>query len=157
MGSARSLRRRVLGAALAAALVTMPGFAAAVCAPAATAIFPASGIAGTSVTATISGEGLTGGTLTVYGDTGLTATVQSSTDIALTVRLDLAATAVPGERIIFVDTPGGTTGVSFVINVAGGPVVAAVGRDRLWATQFHPEKSGPVGMRVLANFVAASR
>jgi glutamine amidotransferase len=39
----------------------------------------------------------------------------------------------------------------------GGPVVAAVGRDRLWATQFHPEKSGPVGMRVLANFVAASR
>jgi imidazole glycerol-phosphate synthase subunit HisH len=37
----------------------------------------------------------------------------------------------------------------------GGPVVAAVGRDRLWATQFHPEKSGPVGMRVLANFVAA--
>jgi len=39
----------------------------------------------------------------------------------------------------------------------GGPVVAALGRDRLWATQFHPEKSGPVGMRVLANFVAASR
>jgi glutamine amidotransferase len=39
----------------------------------------------------------------------------------------------------------------------GGPVVAAVGTGRLWATQFHPEKSGPVGMRVLANFVTASR
>ncbi|MGH9177156.1 MAG: imidazole glycerol phosphate synthase subunit HisH [Acidimicrobiales bacterium] len=34
----------------------------------------------------------------------------------------------------------------------GGPVVAAVERGPLWATQFHPEKSGTVGARVLANF-----
>jgi imidazole glycerol-phosphate synthase subunit HisH len=38
----------------------------------------------------------------------------------------------------------------------GGPVVAAVQRDRLWATQFHPEKSGATGLRILANFVAAT-
>ena len=37
----------------------------------------------------------------------------------------------------------------------GGPVVAAVGRDRVWATQFHPEKSGSTGLRILANFAAA--
>jgi len=35
----------------------------------------------------------------------------------------------------------------------GGPVVAAVARGPVWATQFHPEKSGPVGLRLLANFV----
>jgi glutamine amidotransferase len=37
----------------------------------------------------------------------------------------------------------------------GGPVVAAAARGRVWATQFHPEKSGPAGLRLLANFVAA--
>lgn len=37
----------------------------------------------------------------------------------------------------------------------GGPVTAAVERGSLWATQFHPEKSGAVGARVLANFAKA--
>jgi glutamine amidotransferase len=37
----------------------------------------------------------------------------------------------------------------------GGDIVAAVQRDNLWATQFHPEKSGSPGMQVLANFVAS--
>jgi glutamine amidotransferase len=35
----------------------------------------------------------------------------------------------------------------------GSPVVAAVERGSVWATQFHPEKSGAAGLRVLGNFV----
>jgi glutamine amidotransferase len=35
----------------------------------------------------------------------------------------------------------------------GGPVTAAVARGNVWATQFHPEKSGTVGLAVLNNFM----
>ncbi len=35
------------------------------------------------------------------------------------------------------------------------PVTAAVAEGNIWATQFHPEKSGPAGQRLLENFVLA--
>ena len=35
----------------------------------------------------------------------------------------------------------------------GGDVVAAVARANVWATQFHPEKSGATGLAMLANWV----
>lgn len=34
----------------------------------------------------------------------------------------------------------------------GGPFCCAIGRDNVFATQFHPEKSGRVGLSVLKNF-----
>jgi glutamine amidotransferase len=39
----------------------------------------------------------------------------------------------------------------------GGPVAAAVERGALWATQFHPEKSGGTGRALLSGFVDAAR
>jgi glutamine amidotransferase len=35
----------------------------------------------------------------------------------------------------------------------GGTVTAMVARDNVAGTQFHVEKSGPVGLAMLANFV----
>lgn len=34
----------------------------------------------------------------------------------------------------------------------GGPFCASLWRDNVWATQFHPEKSQQVGLKILANF-----
>jgi glutamine amidotransferase len=35
----------------------------------------------------------------------------------------------------------------------GGPLAAAVGQGNILGVQFHPEKSGPVGLRFLQNFI----
>ncbi len=37
----------------------------------------------------------------------------------------------------------------------GGPVTASAERGAVWGTQFHPEKSGAVGLGILSNFVDA--
>jgi glutamine amidotransferase len=34
----------------------------------------------------------------------------------------------------------------------GGPFVSSIATERLFACQFHPEKSQEIGLRILANF-----
>jgi len=38
------------------------------------------------------------------------------------------------------------------IDVNGERIAAIVGQDNVWGFQFHPEKSGPVGLKLLDNF-----
>ncbi|MHC4473987.1 MAG: hypothetical protein ACYTDY_16110 [Planctomycetota bacterium] len=111
---------------LAASVLLAAPAAWALCAPSARGIFPASGLAGTMVTATVSGSGLAGATASVLGEPGLAVSVQSSSDTSASLQLTIDAAAAPGERIISLTTPGGTVSVSFTVNPAGGLVVDSV-------------------------------
>jgi glutamine amidotransferase len=44
--------------------------------------------------------------------------------------------------------------ISATVDYMGCEIVAAVQRKNVWGTQFHPEKSGPPGLRVLQNFIS---
>lgn len=46
--------------------------------------------------------------------------------------------------------------LSATVNYLGHDIVAAVQRGNVWGTQFHPEKSGPSGLRVLKNFISST-
>lgn len=52
------------------------------------------------------------------------------------------------------DTPGRITPPGVTWAEHGEPFVAAVENGPLWATQFHPEKSGDAGARLLRNWLA---
>jgi imidazole glycerol-phosphate synthase subunit HisH len=61
----------------------------------------------------------------------------------------------PGDEFYFVHSfypqPAAPSQI-YATSDYGGEFPAAIGRDNLFAVQFHTEKSGPVGLRVLENF-----
>ena len=68
----------------------------------------------------------------------------------------LLAGLEPGDAVYFVHgyaVPAGVPAESATC-LYGQRLCATAWRDNLWATQFHPEKSQKVGLRMLANFVA---
>jgi glutamine amidotransferase len=61
----------------------------------------------------------------------------------------------PGDEFYFVHSfypqPADTTQI-YATSEYGGDFPVAIGRDNLFAVQFHAEKSGPVGLKILKNF-----
>jgi glutamine amidotransferase len=67
----------------------------------------------------------------------------------------LLAGLLPGDELYFVHSyypsPRDADRVHATCDY-GGPFCCALGRDNLFATQFHPEKSGPIGLDLLSRF-----
>jgi glutamine amidotransferase len=67
----------------------------------------------------------------------------------------LLAGLSPGDELYFVHSyylaPSDPKHV-FAVSDYGGEFACAIGRDNLFATQFHPEKSGRLGLDVLSRF-----
>jgi len=62
----------------------------------------------------------------------------------------------PGDQVYFVHSYAFRSGQAEDVIATtdyGGPVTAAIARHNLAGLQFHVEKSGPIGLRILANFL----
>jgi imidazole glycerol-phosphate synthase subunit HisH len=59
----------------------------------------------------------------------------------------------PGASVYFTHSFAAPAEAAVAVTTHGAPFAAAVERGRIFGTQFHPEKSGTAGLRMLANFV----
>ena len=69
---------------------------------------------------------------------------------------NVCSTVIPGEQVYFVHslyTDCTETGDVAATAEYGLRFPAAVQRKNIWGVQFHPEKSGDVGLRILKNFI----
>ena len=78
--------------------------------PAITNIAPASGVDGTSFSATITGTNLTGATAVTFSGSGVTAAIGSGgTSTSLPITITITSAATTGTRTLTVTTPSGTS------------------------------------------------
>lgn len=67
----------------------------------------------------------------------------------------LLAGLVPGDELYFVHSyylAPGDVRFAYAVTDYGGDFCCAIGRDNVFATQFHPEKSGRLGLELLQRF-----
>ena len=67
------------------------------------------GIPGATVTATITGQYLSGATAVVFSGSGVTASIGTNTDTSLAIAITISSTAAIGARTFTVTTPAGTS------------------------------------------------
>ena len=69
----------------------------------------------------------------------------------------LLAGVSPGDSVYFVHSfaaePADDSVRTAICEYEGARITAVVRRDNLYGCQFHPEKSGPLGLRILKNFL----
>ncbi len=54
----------------------------------------------------------------------------------------------------YVELDPGASGAAVATTTYDAPFISVLARDNIWGAQFHPEKSGETGARILRNFVA---
>jgi glutamine amidotransferase len=103
------------------------------------------------------GLGILDGEIRLLSDTVKRPQMQWN-QLAFTRESPLFAGVDEGSWVYFVHSyaPESTIDVTATCEY-GGTVTAAVQRGNVYATQFHPEKSGPVGVRIIQNFVGLCR
>ncbi|MFB3765346.1 MAG: imidazole glycerol phosphate synthase subunit HisH [Methanotrichaceae archaeon] len=91
---------------------------------------------------------------------GVTIPQMGWNSLSIKRRIDLLDGIEDGDMFYFVHSYYGKPQDKLVIVATteyGADVTAMISRDNLAGTQFHPEKSGPKGLRILENFVRSTR
>lgn len=91
---------------------------------------------------------------------GVTIPQMGWNSLSIKRRIDLLSGIEDGDMFYFVHSYYGQPQDKSVIVATteyGVDVTAMISKDNLAATQFHPEKSGPKGLRILENFVRSTR
>ena len=60
----------------------------------------------------------------------------------------------PGSQVYFTHSfVAPVTADTVAVTEHGEPFAAVVSRDHVWGVQFHPEKSGEIGLQILRNWL----